>query len=161
MNIQLLSDLHNEFLRNRPSVSGHQWSGDIPQTDADVIILAGDIDIGMKGAEWAVLESKRLEKPIIYILGNHEFYGHEYFELKNRIAEYCQGTNVFIWIRLKLKLMASGLSELPCGRIMRLVPDIQKEVAMLYCGNALADHRRIRVKQGSRRRKLQARACPE
>jgi len=39
MKIQLLSDLHNEFYR-----------GDIPpeisQTDADLVVLAGDIGVG-------------------------------------------------------------------------------------------------------------------
>ena len=54
MKIQLLSDLHNEFLRGGRQVDGHLWSGIIPQSDADIIVLAGDIDTGTKGAEWAI-----------------------------------------------------------------------------------------------------------
>ena len=52
MKIHLLSDLHNEFLRNGKTNPNHLWSGSIPETDADIIILAGDIDTGTNGAEW-------------------------------------------------------------------------------------------------------------
>ena len=58
MKIQLLSDLHNEFLRSSRQVDDHLWSGVIPESDADVIVLAGDIDTGTKGAEWAISESE-------------------------------------------------------------------------------------------------------
>lgn len=87
MKIQLLSDLHNEFLRNGKTSPNHLWSGSIPETDADIIILAGDIDTGTNGAEWAISESERLEKNVIYVLGNHEFYGHEYHSMKDKISK--------------------------------------------------------------------------
>jgi hypothetical protein len=57
MRIQVLSSLHNEFSRF-----------DIPETNAHVIVLAGDIDTGVRGVEWA----KTLGKPVIYVPGNHE-----------------------------------------------------------------------------------------
>lgn len=59
MKIQVLSDLHREFSRY-----------EITKTDSDVIVLAGDIDVGSAGIEWA----KTLEKPVIYVAGNHEYY---------------------------------------------------------------------------------------
>ena len=59
MKIQILSDLHNEFLRSGQSNSSHHWSGVIPKTDADIIILAGDIDTGINGAQWTIDESAR------------------------------------------------------------------------------------------------------
>jgi predicted phosphodiesterase len=57
MRIQLLSSLHNEFS-----------DFVIPDTNAHVIVLAGDIDTGVRGVEWA----KKLGKPVIYVRGNHE-----------------------------------------------------------------------------------------
>ncbi len=86
MKIQLLSDPHNEFLPNSKQLDGHLWSGCIPETDADVILLADDIDTGTKSAEWAVAESQRLGNPILYVLGNHEFYRHEYFSVKQNVS---------------------------------------------------------------------------
>lgn len=66
MNIQPLSVLHLEMLKNTFS---------IPACDADVIVLAGDIH---KGIEWAAGEARRLQKPIVYVSGNHEHYRQEY-----------------------------------------------------------------------------------
>jgi len=96
MLIQLLSDLHNEFLRNGDPNKSHQWFGTIPTTNADVIVLAGDIDIGTKGVEWAIRESQRLEKKIIYVLGNHEFYRQVYSDLLEKMAGLCENTNVYV-----------------------------------------------------------------
>ena len=49
MKVQLLSDLHNEFLRNGRADPKHKWTGLIPETQADIIVLAGDIDTGTNG----------------------------------------------------------------------------------------------------------------
>jgi len=40
---------------------------------ADVVILAGDIDSHTNGLEWAARSF--MQQPIIYIAGNHEYYG--------------------------------------------------------------------------------------
>jgi len=80
MNIQLLSDLHRELA---PSFS-------VPDTTAEVIILAGDIDVGTRGVQWAISEALRLHKPVLYIAGNHEYYRHEYFSLQGQIREIAE-----------------------------------------------------------------------
>ncbi len=61
MKIQLLSDLHKEFFHD-----ASKWDG-LGETDADVIVLAGDIWTGTKGVEWAAELSGYLGKSIIYI----------------------------------------------------------------------------------------------
>lgn len=70
MKLHLLSDLHNEFLRSK-SVPP------IEETDADLIVLAGDIDTGLHGLKWAAGEAERLGKPVIYVSGNHEYYRYD------------------------------------------------------------------------------------
>ena len=60
--IAYASDLHAEF-------SGHAA---IAETDADHIILAGDIHKADMVAEWANKEWP--DKQIICVAGNHEFY---------------------------------------------------------------------------------------
>ena len=64
MKIQIVSDLHIEFA-----------DFTLPVTDADVIILAGDIGVGLGGLEW--IDAQYIDKPIIYVPGNHEFYKHD------------------------------------------------------------------------------------
>ena len=84
MKIQLASDLHLEMINFKPGLSYTASSsrqflpkriiGPVP--GADVLVLAGDIADGDYAcklfADWQ--SGKRV--PIIYIAGNHEFYGH-------------------------------------------------------------------------------------
>lgn len=53
----------------------------LSKTEADLIVLAGDISIGIRGIEFALHLSKSHNKPVIYIAGNHEFYHHDYSAL--------------------------------------------------------------------------------
>jgi predicted phosphodiesterase len=73
MKILPLSDLHLEFSALH-----------IPNTDkADVTLLIGDIHTGIRGVQWAAntIESEH----IIYILGNHEYYGGKYPDTLDKI----------------------------------------------------------------------------
>ena len=63
MRIHLLSDLHLEFQDFSPAT-----------LDADVVVLAGDVDLLARGVKWA---NKTFHCPVIYVGGNHEYYkGH-------------------------------------------------------------------------------------
>lgn len=64
MKLQIISDLHLEM----------DNAVELEQTDADVILLAGDIAIGVDGMQWAGAQAQRLGKPIVYVAGNHEFF---------------------------------------------------------------------------------------
>src|SRR5439155_709852 len=64
MRIRIYSDLHLEFAPFVP-----------PSSDADVIVLAGDIDNGAAGIEWA---RGTFGKPVLYLAGNHEYYEGEF-----------------------------------------------------------------------------------
>ena len=60
MKLHVVSDLHL-------GVAGF----DLPDTAADMIVLAGDVARPPEACAWAL----RLGKPVIYVAGNHEFYG--------------------------------------------------------------------------------------
>jgi len=64
MKLHILSDLHTEFSDFDP-----------PETDADMVVLAGDIGVGPGGIRWAALHWP--DRPVIYVPGNHEYYGHD------------------------------------------------------------------------------------
>ncbi|MEE8428449.1 MAG: metallophosphoesterase [Gammaproteobacteria bacterium] len=64
MRLHILNDLHVEFGEFCP-----------PETDAHVAVLAGDIGVGKEGLDWA--KEHFLDKPVIYVPGNHEFYHHD------------------------------------------------------------------------------------
>ena len=145
MKIQLLSDLHNEFLRNGKSNPSHKWSGTIPETDADLVILAGDIDTGTKGAEWAILESERLDKNILYVLGNHEFYGHEYWSVKKKTLKLCENTRVFVLDSDVFTMGNVRFIGTTLWTNYKADVRVPQDLAMFYIDKVLNDHRQIKI----------------
>jgi Icc-related predicted phosphoesterase len=83
MKIQIISDLHQEF--------GFM---DISFEGADLVILAGDINLGTKGIEW--IKSTITDFPVIYVLGNHEYYKGSYPKTLNVIRNSASDTNVHV-----------------------------------------------------------------
>ena len=79
--VHILSDLHLEFRHFEPA-----------QVDADIIVLAGDIHTGANGIKW-ILQTYP-DRPVMYGLGNHEFYGQKLQKLISTLKEIAQGTNV-------------------------------------------------------------------
>lgn len=83
---QVLSDLHFEC--------GTPF--DVPAAQADILILAGDIHEGLRGVEWAIAQARRLEIPVLYVFGNHEFYGQCFPSLFTEARLRCHGSGVHI-----------------------------------------------------------------
>ncbi|PJJ67523.1 metallophosphoesterase [Chryseobacterium geocarposphaerae] len=83
MKIQIISDLHQEF--------GYT---DILFDNADIVVLAGDVNLGTKGIEW--IKSKIPGKPVIYVLGNHEYYKGSYPKTLHKIKEAALDSNIFV-----------------------------------------------------------------
>jgi predicted phosphodiesterase len=81
MKLNILSDLHL-------SVGGM----DRPRNDADVVILAGDIARPPESAAWAL----GFDKPVLYVLGNHEFYGGSIDGTADELRRLCAGSHVHV-----------------------------------------------------------------
>lgn len=71
MKLLILSDLHLDVA---PMALEHE--GRRIDRDADLVVLAGDIDEGTRGLRWA--RASFPDKPIVYVAGNHEFYGRHW-----------------------------------------------------------------------------------
>lgn len=79
MRINYFSDVHLEF--------GEQ---SLPETNADVVIAAGDIGVFRQGVDWL----KAIKKPVVYVAGNHEFYNAEYNQVLAMLRQECAGSNI-------------------------------------------------------------------
>ena len=82
MKLHILSDIHLEFARFDP-----------PPTDADVVVLAGDIWLGPRGVEWA---ARSFDRPVLYVAGNHEYYGGHYRNTLVKMKRTAAGTGVSV-----------------------------------------------------------------
>lgn len=83
MKIQIISDLHLEF-----------GEINIDFSNSDLVVLAGDINIGIKGIEW--IKKTIPDKPVIYVLGNHEYYKGSYPKTLHKISSIAAGSNIHI-----------------------------------------------------------------
>jgi predicted phosphodiesterase len=142
LKLHILSDLHHEFAPGEPPP--------IEAVGADVIVLAGDIDVGIRGVRWSMRESHRLGKPMIYVPGNHEYYGHVYPCALNQMRQEASGTSVrvldrevatldgvrFLGVTLwtdfcltgrerQAAAMAAAEEQMPDYRCIRLLPSLR------------------------------------
>jgi Icc-related predicted phosphoesterase len=82
MRIAYLSDLHCEFETTEAAVPFDYDRVLAPAAAADLIVLAGDVDIGERGVERANAIAERTGLPVVYVAGNHEFYGRDVVQLE-------------------------------------------------------------------------------
>lgn len=95
-----MSDLHREVSVFSPPRS--------LQT-ADIVVLAGDIDTGLNGVEWA----RDLGKPVIYVAGNHEYDGHDVQELDKQFIQFEQD-NPHVHVLNEKMAIVQGVRFLGC-----------------------------------------------
>jgi len=93
MKIQVLSDLHAEFImrfRGIPSIS----------PSADILVMAGDITNTPNRLRAILLDLRQKTSiPIIAVLGNHEFYGHNFQTADSKYKKACEGIPDFHLLR--------------------------------------------------------------
>jgi predicted phosphodiesterase len=137
MRIQIASDLHLEHLEWRfPNFRG------VEPTDADILVLAGDIANGARALElfsnWPC--------PVIYVPGNHEYYGSSLAKVQ---ADFAEQAECFP----NITILAPGVSDVGGVRFIGctlwtdycLFGEQYLELAMVACATSLPDHKVISV----------------
>jgi predicted phosphohydrolase len=81
--LHVLSDLH---LEHAPFT--------VPEVDADVVVLAGDVAPGTAGIEW--MRRNLNGRPVLHVAGNHEYYGHDLPGLTARLKEAARGSQIHV-----------------------------------------------------------------
>ena len=140
MRIQLASDLHVEFLAKR-------FPGQTrltPARNADVLVLAGDVANGVRAIE----HFKDWPVPVIYVLGNHEFYGNCWEDVRDAVRRDAEGTSVHVVERDSLEL--DGVRILGCTlwTDYLLQGHAARPYMMEYARGCLNDHNLIRTRLG-------------
>jgi calcineurin-like phosphoesterase family protein len=139
--LRVMSDLHNEF-----------GQVELPDVACDAVILAGDTDVGSRGAQWAI--ERFVDTPIFYVAGNHEYFGKKLPKLNGEIDALCAATN--------LHFLRDGEAVLGDVRFLgctlwtdfRIHGAERQQVAAYSAQNDMTDYRRIRLGSTDRYRKL-------
>lgn len=63
---------------------------DFSVENIDVLVAAGDIDVGEAGLQWL----RRLDCPIVYIAGNHEYWGEDLDRFTHHLTQHTQESHV-------------------------------------------------------------------
>jgi len=102
MKLQILSDLHiDSYARQSHPI------GQIPKTEADVVLVAGDTANSDSGMPWLQEQAARLQVPLITIAGNHEYFDEDVLEFDKTLAT---------WDNFNSELM-QGVKILQCQHI--------------------------------------------
>ncbi len=86
MRVKIYSDLHLEFKREPLPYEANQGE--------ELVILADDISTGTQGVSWAMKTFPHV--PVVYVLGNHEFYSHNFEALVGECKALAHGSNVHV-----------------------------------------------------------------
>lgn len=134
MKIALLSDLH---------LSVHPF--DPPRTDADVLVLAGDLQRPAQAMAWA----RERDQPTLFVAGNHEFYGSDLVTTLAQLRAHAQGSRVRILERDEWR--HGGVRFLGCTlwSDYRLFPsEQQRDEALARAVELVRDFSRIGIAPG-------------
>lgn len=142
MKLQVVSDLHLEC------EGGADYL--LPETDADVVVLAGDIHSHTHGLLWAARTLRSRGHRVVYVTGNHELYHAHAYGLIDQLREVaCQSG---------IDFLENDVLELDGVRILGTVlwTDFQLhgtgEIAagaMRWARGMMNDFRLIRSSQGN------------
>lgn len=136
MKIHVLSDLHTEFAPFDP-----------PRTDADVVVLAGDTATGLKGIARA--KAWFPDRPVLYVAGNHEYYGESIPRLNHKLAAAAEEAGVhFMQDR---EMVIGGVRFLGCTLWTDFELFGERQHSMAAAQAAMNDFRVIRVDPEYRR----------
>lgn len=130
MRLHILSDLH---LNVGPF--------DRPHADADVVILAGDIARPNDAVAWA----RGFDRPVLYVPGNHEFYGGSIDGTLAELRALCEGTNIMLLERDEAVIDGVRFLGTTLWTDFNLQRDgAKRDATMLLAQSLLRDFSRIR-----------------
>ena len=129
MRIHILSDLHLEFAPFQTA-----------QVDSDVVVLAGDIHVGAKGIKWA--RKQFPGKPVIYVLGNHEFYRFSLPRLTEQLKQEAADSQIHVLENGAVEI--AGVTFLGCTLWTDFQISGNQAAAMRYAEESMSDYRIVR-----------------
>ncbi|MDP3843730.1 MAG: metallophosphoesterase family protein [Oxalobacteraceae bacterium] len=97
MRLSVLSDLHLTVAAMA-----------VPESDCDLVILAGDLARPQQAMDWA----RQFAVPVIYVPGNHEFYGASLSATLSALRHGAHGSNVHLLDRDEIRI--DGVRFLGC-----------------------------------------------
>lgn len=106
MRVAWLSDLHLDFLDERKR---RRFADQVTAQAADAVVISGDIADGWSVIPMLTLLATRIERPVYFVLGNHDFYHRGIDAVRTEVRAAVRGTS---------------LVYLPDADVVQLGPDL-------------------------------------
>lgn len=136
-----MSDLHHEF--DRRAGARRPAALELSAVNADVTVLAGDIDVGPAGLDWAMEQAERARRPVLYVAGNHEFYGQSLREHIAALKALARGSRVHVLERDEVVIGATRFLGAVLWTDFALNGMPQAPKAIIAAWAAMNDYRHI------------------
>jgi hypothetical protein len=112
-----------------------------PAVSTDVVVLAGDIDVGCNGVAWAAEHFPT--STVLYVLGNHEYYRQAHASHIARVKKRAKGTNVVVLENDAVVVDDTLFLGCTLWTDFNLFGD--PEMAGRHAGHKMNDYRKIRL----------------
>lgn len=140
MEIAVFSDLHNEFTEWQPSPEA---------LSADVVVLAGDIHLHKQVIAWIL---KNFSQPVVFVLGNHEYYSGNIKSINKKLSAATAGTNIHLLNNGCVTIGGIEFIGTTLWTDFKLFNNA--EISAMKAQSKMVDYKYIRYGQGGRYRKL-------
>ena len=130
MRLRILSDLHLEFGLFDP-----------PKVDADAVVLAGDVHPGLRGLPW--MREAFPDLPILFVPGNHEYYGHKIPKLTLQLKEAARDSRILVLEQDRVELGDCVFLGATLWTDFSLLGE--PAVSQAAAASGMTDFRRIRI----------------
>jgi Icc-related predicted phosphoesterase len=140
MRLFIASDLHGETWPHDYDVPEH--------LDFDVAVFAGDVHHAYRAVSWLTNQRALRDKPVLFVAGNHEYYGSILQDGAARIRDAARGTNV-TFLDADAVPIIDGVRFLGCTLWTDYRFEARDQAHGLHAGNFMNDHKSIRTSGGA------------
>ncbi|WP_441260675.1 metallophosphoesterase [Bradyrhizobium sp. 521_C7_N1_3] len=140
MKIFIASDLHGEM-------GSHGYN--VPEgLDFDVAVFAGDVHHAYRAVNWLTNQRALWGKEVLFVAGNHEYYGSVLEDAAALIRDKTRGTNV-TFLDADAVPVIGGVRFLGCTMWTDYRFDADSQADGLHAGQFINDHKFIKTTPGA------------
>ncbi len=95
MKLAWVTDIHLNFI---DPIRADAFCRKIAQTHAEAVLLGGDIGESHDLLSWLRFMEERLNQPIYFVLGNHDYYGATISEVRDNVLNLTRSSKWLRWL---------------------------------------------------------------
>lgn len=96
MKVAHITDCHVDFLKNHELI---EFLLSLQESEAEAFVITGDISKGTLVHKHLLWMEKIVQKPIYFVLGNHDFYDSSFAEVNKNIRKLCEESNYLFYLQ--------------------------------------------------------------